>query len=60
MPPPSFVFQMKHSQLGNLALRTAISIFSGSPDFSIVVYLPGNQQTLDTFKQCGWQQTGDE
>ncbi len=60
VPPPSFVFQMKHSQLGNLALRTAISIFSGSPDFSIVVYLPGNQQTLDTFKQCGWQQTGDE
>lgn len=59
VPAPSFVFHMKHSRLGNLALRTAISIFSGSTDFSIIVYLPGNQQTLDTFRQCGWQQTDD-
>ena len=59
VPAPSFVFHMKHSRLGNLALRTAISIFSGSPDFSIVVYVPGNQQTLDTFRQCGWQQKAE-
>src|SRR5262249_43214553 len=58
-PAPSFVFHMKHSRLGTLALRTAISVFSGTPDFSIVVYLPGNQQTLDTFRQEGWQQSGE-
>ena len=57
VPAPSFVFHMKHAQLGTLALRTAISIFSGSVDFSIVVYLPGNQQTLEIFRRCGWQQT---
>jgi transcriptional regulator with XRE-family HTH domain len=60
VPAPSFVFHMKHSRLGNLALRTAISVFSGSPDFSIVAYVPGNQQTLDTFQQCGWQQQPHE
>ncbi len=54
-PGPTFVFQMRHSRLGNLSLRTAISIFSGSTDYSIVVYLPGNQQTLLTFEQCDWQ-----
>jgi len=59
-PPPSFVFQMKHARLGNLALRTAISVFSGSPDFSIVVYLPGNQQALESFRQYGWQKTDSD
>jgi transcriptional regulator with XRE-family HTH domain len=54
-PAPSFVFHMRHSQLGSLALRTAISVFSSSPDFSIVVYLPGNQSTLEAFRRCGWQ-----
>lgn len=54
-PAPSFVFHMKHARLGSLALRTAISVFSSSPDYSIVVYLPGNQQTLETFTQNGWQ-----
>lgn len=54
-PGPSFVFHMKHSRLGSLALRTAISVFSSTSDYSIVVYLPGNQQTLATFQQCGWQ-----
>jgi transcriptional regulator with XRE-family HTH domain len=58
-PAPSFVFHMKHSQLGSLALRTAISIFSGSPDFSIVVYLPGDQQTLEIFRRRGWQHSND-
>ncbi len=55
-PPPTFLFHMKHSRFGTLTLRTAISIFSGSLDYSIVVYLPGNQQTLVTFQQCSWQQ----
>jgi transcriptional regulator with XRE-family HTH domain len=55
VPPPSFVFQMKHSKVGALALRTAISIFSGSTDYSIIVYLPGNQAALDAFRQFGWQ-----
>lgn len=54
-PAPSFVFNMRHSRLGSLALRTSISIFSGSPDFSIVVYLPGKRQTLETFRENGWQ-----
>ncbi len=54
-PAPSFVFQMKHSRLGSLALRTAISVFSRTPDFSIEVYLPGNQQTLEIFRDSGWQ-----
>ncbi len=51
VPGPSFVFNMRHSRLGNLALRTAISVFSGSPDFSIEVYLPANQPTVDIFHQ---------
>jgi hypothetical protein len=54
-PAPSFVFQMRHSRLGPLALRTAISVFSSTPDYSIVVYLPGNQPTLETFRHNGWQ-----
>lgn len=54
-PPATFVFHMRHSRYGSLALRTAVSIFSGSTDFSIVVYLPGNQQALQTFQQCHWQ-----
>ncbi len=59
-PAPSFIFHMRHSRLGSLALRTAISVFSASPGFSIVVYLPGSQQALETFKQCGWQQSDDQ
>jgi transcriptional regulator with XRE-family HTH domain len=56
IPTPSFVFQMKHTQLGTLSLRTAISVFTSNPEFSIVVYLPGNEQTLALFRECGWQQ----
>lgn len=58
VPGPSFVFNMRHSRLGNLALRTAISVFSGSPDFSIEVYLPANQPTVDIFRQEGWHRDG--
>jgi transcriptional regulator with XRE-family HTH domain len=52
---PSFVFQMRHSRLGPLALRTTITVFSGSSDYSIVTYVPGDQQTLAIFAANGWQ-----
>lgn len=51
----SFVFQMRHSQLGSLTLRTAVTVFSGTSDYSIVTYVPGDQQTLATFAAHGWQ-----
>ncbi len=52
---PSFVFHMRHSRLGALALRTTITIFSGASDYSIVTYVPGDQQTLAIFAENGWQ-----
>jgi transcriptional regulator with XRE-family HTH domain len=52
---PSFVFQMRHSQLGALTLRTTITVFSGTPEYSIVTYVPGDQQTLAIFASNGWQ-----
>jgi transcriptional regulator with XRE-family HTH domain len=52
---PSFVFQMRHSRLGALTLRTSITVFSGTPDYSIVTYVPGDQQTLAIFAANGWQ-----
>jgi transcriptional regulator with XRE-family HTH domain len=52
---PSFVFQIKHSHLGVLTLRTSITVFSGTPDYSIVTYVPGDQQTLAIFAANGWQ-----
>lgn len=51
----SFVFQMRHSELGPLTLRTAVTVFSGASDYSIVTYVPGDQQTLATFATRGWQ-----
>jgi transcriptional regulator with XRE-family HTH domain len=51
----SFVFQMRHSRLGPLTLRTSVTVFSGASDYSIVTYVPGNQQTLATFAANGWQ-----
>ncbi len=59
VPQASFLFHMRHSKHGALALRTAISVFSGNLDFSIVVYLPGNQQTLDVFRRNGWQKAAE-
>ncbi len=56
---PSFVFHMRHSRLGVLALRTTITIFSGSSDYSIVTYVPGDQQTLAIFAENGWQRVAD-
>ncbi len=55
---PSFVFHMRHSRLGPLALRTTITVFSGSSDYSIVTYVPGDQQTLTIFARNGWQREG--
>ena len=55
---PSFVFHMRHSRLGPLALRTTITVFSGSSDYSIVTYVPGDQQTLSIFARNGWQREG--
>jgi hypothetical protein len=54
-PAPSFVFQMRHSRLGPLMLRTTVTVFSGASDYSIVTYVPGDQQTLATFTAHGWQ-----
>ncbi|HKW21311.1 MAG TPA: helix-turn-helix domain-containing protein [Ktedonobacterales bacterium] len=51
----SFVFQMRHSRLGPLTLRTSVTVFSGTSDYSIVTYVPGDQQTLATFAANGWQ-----
>jgi transcriptional regulator with XRE-family HTH domain len=47
----SFVF----AHLGPLTLRTAATVFSGASDYSIVTYVPGDQQTLATFAAHGWQ-----
>lgn len=51
----SFVFQMRHAQLGPLMLRTTVTVFSGASDYSIVTYVPGDQQTLAIFATHGWQ-----
>ncbi|HEV2456814.1 MAG TPA: hypothetical protein VGS80_00495, partial [Ktedonobacterales bacterium] len=52
---PSFVFQMRHSRLGPLTLRTTVTVFSGVSDYSIVTYVPGDQPTLAVFAENGWQ-----
>ncbi len=56
----SFVFHMRHSRLGTLTLRTTVTVFSGASDYSIVTYVPGDQQTLDIFAANGWQSSGTE
>lgn len=55
---PSFVFTMRHSRLGPLTLRTSATVFSGASDYSMVTYVPGDQQTLAIFAEQGWQQEG--
>ena len=55
---PSFVFQMRHSRLGTLTLRTSVTVFSGDSSYSMVTYVPGDQQTLDIFAANGWQRAG--
>ncbi|MEO6888297.1 MAG: helix-turn-helix domain-containing protein [Ktedonobacteraceae bacterium] len=53
-PSPSFVFHVQHSELGRLALRTATTVFTGSNGYSMVSYVPGDQQTLRIYRQQGW------
>lgn len=55
MVAPSFVFQMRHSQLGPITLRTTVTVFSGASEYSIVTYVPGDQHSLDIFSMNGWQ-----
>jgi transcriptional regulator with XRE-family HTH domain len=54
-PAPSFVFQVQHSALGMLTLRTATTVFTGIPTYSMVSYVPGDQQTLHIYRTQGWQ-----
>ncbi len=55
-PVPSFVFQIQHSELGRLILRTATTVFTGINTYSMVSYIPGDQQTLSIFRKRGWQE----
>lgn len=54
-PAPSFVFHVHHSVLGRLALRTATTVFTGINTYSMVSYVPGDQQTLEIYRKCQWQ-----
>ena len=54
-PAASFIFHTRHTTLGTLTLRTTVTVFSGASDYSIVTYVPGDQQTLATFATRGWQ-----
>jgi transcriptional regulator with XRE-family HTH domain len=54
-PSPSFVFQVQHNQLGRLTLRTATTNFTGVTNYSLVSYVPGDQQTLKIYREQGWQ-----
>ncbi|MBX5458055.1 MAG: helix-turn-helix domain-containing protein [Thermogemmatispora sp.] len=53
-PAPSFVFQVQHSELGRLTLRTATTVFTGMSSYSMVSYVPGDQQTLKIYREQGW------
>jgi transcriptional regulator with XRE-family HTH domain len=54
-PAPSILFQIQHCQLGRLTLRIATTVFTGVPNYSLVSYVPGNQQTLSIYRSYGWQ-----
>ncbi len=54
-PAPSFVFQVQHSELGRLTLRTATTVFTGINSYSMVSYVPGDQQTLEIYRKYAWQ-----
>src|SRR5579863_4903398 len=54
-PDPSFVFQVQHSELGCLTLRTATTVFTGIASYSMVSYVPGDQQTLEVYRKNRWQ-----
>jgi transcriptional regulator with XRE-family HTH domain len=54
-PDPSFVFQVQHSELGRLTLRTATTVFTGIASYSMVSYVPGDKQTLEVYRRYRWQ-----
>ncbi|HEX9135237.1 MAG TPA: hypothetical protein VF844_23355, partial [Ktedonobacteraceae bacterium] len=54
-PAPSFTFQVQHSKLGRLTLRTATTVFTGINSYSMVSYVPGDQQTLEIYRKYKWQ-----
>ncbi len=54
-PAPSFTFQVQHSTLGRLTLRTATTVFTGINTYSMVSYVPGDQHTLDIYRKYKWQ-----
>ena len=54
-PDPSFVFQIQHSRLGPVTLRTATTIFTGISTYSMVSYVPGDKQTLEIYRKNNWQ-----
>ncbi|GAC1634263.1 MAG: hypothetical protein NVS4B7_21020 [Ktedonobacteraceae bacterium] len=54
-PAPSFVFQVQHSELGRLTLRTATTVFTGIASYSMVSYVPGDKQTLEIYRKNKWQ-----
>lgn len=55
-PTPSFIFHIQHTHLGRLALRTATTVFTGINTYSMVSYVPGDQHTLEVYRQYRWQQ----
>ena len=54
-PAPSFTFQVHHSTLGRLTLRTATTVFTGINTYSMVSYVPGDQHTLEIYRKYKWQ-----
>ena len=58
VPAPSFVFEIRHSRLGWLTLRTSLTVFSGAPEYPIVSYIPGDQAALAAFQASGWHHEG--
>ncbi|HLH62257.1 MAG TPA: helix-turn-helix domain-containing protein [Ktedonobacteraceae bacterium] len=54
-PDPSFVFQIQHTELGRVTLRTATTVFTGINSYSMVSYVPGDQQTLGIYRKYRWQ-----
>lgn len=53
-PSPSFTFQVQHSSLGRLTLRTATTVFTGISNYSMVSYVPGDQHTLEIYRKQTW------
>jgi transcriptional regulator with XRE-family HTH domain len=54
-PAPSFTFQVQHSKLGRLTLRTATTVFTGINSYSMVSYVPGDQHALEIYRKYRWQ-----